>query len=521
LNVNVEEFHPRNQMQSNQQTTTTMKIDETKSKVSQENSKVVKTSQPNVKNTKVTKREIIQGIKSMEQQNIDLMATKHTLMTNANQDDEWNVIKKGKKVKVVRENEAEKKTIVIQDVKNDVNIETKNNDESTTKSSNIMSIQQSHENNMKKTTSSKVTATVVKKTKNKGKKKKPNLMLKQDGFEIIEPEFTKPSFISSTDAIHKNEEEDDDEEQETSNDESAEVIHDENLVLRNNDKSDECIKKEIAVEKSESVVAIAAIDTTDIVNIDSNNCFSTNMNVNDLTKAQDIKVDTLIDISDDDIRSSKALITEILKIPNNEEDSYEEEVKDIVEKKHIEKIETIYKMKNIVSPEVQVEIKPKLVEDSITTTATAAVDSFQDNDFFNDRSNIADLERDLIENLRQYDEDIEFKSPIINPLYDFPITSAVQKWLQAKQNESFDSLFHVQNLKKLCEIYNDVNDDDEDDETESEISEKEMKSETDSDYASDFHAKTNGNSPTCSNHAKSSRTCNKLIASKESFCALM
>jgi hypothetical protein len=505
-------------MQINPQTT--IRVDETKSKVNQENLKVVKTSQPNVKNSRVTKREIIQGIKSMEQQNIDLMATKHTLMTNANQDDEWNVIKKGKKVKVVRENEGEKKTIVVQDVKCDVNIETKNNDESKTKSSTIVSIQQNHESNIKKTSSSKVTATVVKKTKNKGKKKKTNLMVKQDGFEIIEPEFTKPSFSSSTDAIRNEEEVEDDEEPETSNDESAEVIHDENLVLRNNDKSDECIKKEIAVEKSESVVAISAIDVTDIVNIDLNDCVEKKdenqlqqkqlkMNVNDLTKAQDIEVDTVIDISDDDIRSSKALITEILKIPIEEEDSHDEE--------HIE-IETIYK-KNIVSPQVQGE-KPKLVENSITNT-TSTIDSFQDNDFFNDRSNIADLERDLIENLRQYDEDIDFKSPIINPLYDFPITSAVQKWLQAKQNESFDSLFHVQNLKKLCEIYNDVNDDDDDEETESEISEKEMKSETDSDYASDFHAKTNGNSPTCSNHAKSSRTCNKLIASKESFCALM
>lgn len=503
-------------MQVNPQTQTTIKNDDqAKSKVNQENSKVVKTSQANVKNSRVTKREIIQGIKSMEQQNIDLMATKHTQVTNANQDDEWNVIKKGKKVKVVRESEGEKKTIVVvQDVVNN-NIETKSNDESTT--TKLSSVQQNHENNNVKKSSLKVTATVVnKKTKNKGKKKKPNLMIKQDGFEIIEPEFTKPS-SSTIDETTRNEgeDEDDDEEPETSNDECAEVIHNENQVLRINDKSDECIKKEIAVEKSESVVAIAAAAVVDVVNIISNDCVA--IDVNDLTKAQDIEVvDTVIDISDDDIRSSKALITEILKIPK-EEDSHE-----IVDEKQEETI--IYKtQKNLMSPEVQVEKAPKKIvaDNSVTTSTTVDNNNFQDSDFFNDRSNIADLERDLIENLRQYDEDIEFKSPIINPLYDFPITSAVQKWLHAKQNESFDSLFHVQNLQKLCEIYNDVNDDDEDDETESEISEKEMKSETDSDYASDFHAKTNGNSPTCSNHAKSSRSCNKLIASKESFCALM
>lgn len=501
------------------QDTPQIKVDESnnvKSKiVSQESSKVAKASQATAKNARVTKREIIQGIKSMEQQNIDLMATKHTLMTNANQDVEWNVIKKGKKVKVVRDNEESSQSksspviVAVSTVKCDEPAVTKN-EEPIVKSTVVMSTQQ--ENATKK--SSKVVAS-SKKTKNKGKKKKPHLMVKQDGFEIIEPEFTKPSIES------RGEEEI---EPETSNDESEEIF-DENEVLRNNDKSDECIKQEIAVEKSdESVVVAASVDvvTNDEIKL-VEEILQQSKNVNDLTKAQDIEeVDTVIDISDDDIRSSKALITELLRIPSVDVD---EDKTVVLPQQEVKEI--IYKKETIKSPEVQYTPSTpqppiqKSVE--VVEAPTKPVDTFQDSDFFNDRSNIADLERDLIENLRQLDEDIDFKSPIINPLYDFPITSAVQKWLQAKQNESFENLFHVQNLQKLCEIYSDVNDevDDDDEETESDISEKEMKSETDSDYASDFHAKTSGNSPTCSNHAKASANRSKLIASKESFCALM
>ena len=120
------------------------------------------------------------------------------------------------------------------------------------------------------------------------------------------------------------------------------------------------------------------------------------------------------------------------------------------------------------------------------------------------KENVADLERDLKKNLKLLngDEDIQFKSPIINPLTDFPITNAIQKWLQTKQNESFDSLFHVQNFKKLHlnEDHNDDEDDvdDEDDDyegndteedTESEISDKPITD--DSDYASDIQVKAN------------------------------
>lgn len=120
------------------------------------------------------------------------------------------------------------------------------------------------------------------------------------------------------------------------------------------------------------------------------------------------------------------------------------------------------------------------------------------------KENVAELERDLKKNLRLLngDEDIQLKSPIINPLTDFPITNAIQKWLQTKQNESFDSLFHVQNFKKL-HLTEDGKDDDQEDEdddddydgddteedTESEISDKPITD--DSDYASDIQVKAN------------------------------
>jgi hypothetical protein len=125
-----------------------------------------------------------------------------------------------------------------------------------------------------------------------------------------------------------------------------------------------------------------------------------------------------------------------------------------------------------------------------------------------------------MENLKMLDDGIDIKSPIINPLYDFPITSAVQKWLQEKQCESFESLFRIENFKKLSELYDDCENDDD----ESDISDSPIKSEaTDSDYASDIQVKVNG-SPASSNakiDTKITSRCNNKIIVKESFCALM
>lgn len=520
MNAEVKEFYPQTKVAQNEEVPT--KVAETKPTV-----KVAKPSQmpAAVKPQKVTKREIMQGIKSMEQQNIDLMATKHTLITAASQDDdEWNVIMKGKKVKIVRdESSSPAKSAVVQDVKSvQTRVEVRNVVESMpvaavkATSPTALSTQTAAalDNVKKSSVNTKGTNNNSKKSKSKGKKKKPNLMAKQDGFEIIEPEFAKTSLIAD--------EIEDEHVLESSDIENETLVSDltinqvtENQVLltmiKDNEKSDECIKEVSAAVSEMKKSEIGKCEETDsqvqqekIINENSSN---------DLTKAQQEDIDTVIDISDEDICSSKVLLSLEKEIEHILDANADESSTSSVSTE-IETIVVIDKSPKV-QPEEQRPAEPANNEITLETI-----------EMFNDHVNIADLERDVIENLKQLgaDEDIELKCPIINPLYDFPITSAVQKWLQAKQNESFENLFHVQNLKKLSEIYDeDEDDDDEDEETESDISEKELKSETDSDYASDFHAKTNGNSPTCSNHAKVSvRSLNsKLIATKESFCALM
>lgn len=419
---------------------------------------------------RASKKEIIEGIKSMEQQNIDLMASKLQTLSSASRNDDWNVIKKGKKVKVVKSS-------------SDVPEEGKKDKDEETKIEAPKMQTAAISEPVKK--SPPVQQAKAKKSKNKSKKKKPHQLVKQDGFEIIEPEF---NHVPSNEVAETPQATPDLSDEETVV-ESEEIPTEaaisepevaEKLVLKDVETV-VAFEAEIVTEKAEEVSQVEAAEEQSPI-------------ANDLqTVAED---DTVIDISDEDICCKAAVPLELTSI---REDEQAVELVKVV--KPVEK--------EVPSPKPKVQRgKP----DALTIS-----DPFLDKEFFNDRSNIAMLERDLIENLRLLDDEIDIKSPIINPLFDFPITSAVQKWLQAKQNESFDSLFHVQNFKKLRELY----DDGEDDETTSDISEKELKSETDSDYASDIQAKANGASPTCSTHAKgSSSKCNKLIA-KESFCALM
>lgn len=443
----------------------------------------------------------------MEQQNIDLMASKRQTMTNASQDDEWNVIKKGKKVKVVKDIKMELTSSDVPDAKKDKTEEIKIE----LPKAEVVPAPEP----LKKSPPAPVK---TKKSKNKSKKKKSHLAVKQDGFEIIEPEFNQaPAADADEEASPEMSEEEE---------EIPEVV--ENVVLN---AVEEKIETVVAVEQeivAENVAQpeVAAPKAKDLVKVDD---------------------DDIIDISDEDICCKVNLALELASI--QEVEHMVEEKKEVEAKKLeiiVEKPETVDKkseiQENLDVQKVEAEAEVKVNQEDLQViqparktpeaepltqveepevqakkeTKTTLLDPFHDKDYFNDRTNIAALERDLMENLRLLDDDIELKSPIINPLHDFPITSAVQKWLQAKQHESFDSLFHVQNFKKLSELY----DDDEDAETESDISEKEVKSETDSDYASDFQAKANGGSPTCSTHAKASSKCNKLIA-KESFCALM
>lgn len=464
--------------------------------------------------TRVTKREIIEGIKSMEQQNIDLMATKQKPVTNASQDDEWNVIKKGKKVKVVRDIKLDVSSSDIREVKKDKVEEIKIEQPIVEEAASIPEP-------VKKPVQA---PTKLKKSKSKNKKKKSHLTLKQDGFEIIEPEFNKSSISNEV----ADEEISPDLSEDEATVESEEIPPEvtvsepqvpENVVLNEFEAIIESVEVEPEVVKEvEEEIAQMPEKSPEVVDLPQ-----------PIVKSTDDD-DAVIDISDEDICCKTSMPLEF-------------EVVEKAERVLEPKIQACTQVKapevQVKAPEIQVkaqEVQVKVEVQAPTQTKTKKepevqvhtpaalnkkpelkLDPFQDMDYFNDRTNIAALERDLMENLRMLDDEIDLKSPIINPLHDFPITSAVRKWLQAKQNESFDSLFHVQNLKKLSELY----DDDEEDETESDISEKEMKSETDSDYASDFHAKANGGSPTCSTHAKGSSKCNKLLLAKESFCALM
>jgi hypothetical protein len=584
LNVDVQEFYPRVQL-SDKEPETNVNCDAPSVNLERKDTttaplpkpkveapKVTKTSHPSKQTNRVSKKEIIEGIKSMEQQNIDLAATKPAAATNASQIDEWNVIKNGKKVKVVKDIKLE---LDVQDVKKDKVEEIKIEDVKVE----VTAVTAVLETAKKPT----LVQQKSKKSKTKNKKKKP-MMVKQNGFEIIEPEFNS---VKTEEIVDEETQELSDDEPEITESEVLNVDAElfENLVLNGEiengeNESEVAIEEEIIIKKVEEVTKEKTLE------------------VNDLPEAKKKVVfddDAVIDISDEDICSKVVIPVEMLV----EEAQEKIEVPKVVKKMEVEKkpevLKTledqivksevqavkkkldspeIIKTPDLLTPEVPlqqelatkpqpevqqtkkpelkleipksdvlrkqeipvVQSKPEVVkkqpesvkkqpelskkQSEATKTPEALPeipqDPFNDADFLNDRTNIAALERDLMENLRLLDDDFDLKSPIINPLYDFPITSAVRKWLQEKETESFDSLFHVQNLRKLSELYED---DDDEDETESDISEKEMKSETDSDYASDFQAKVNGNSPTCSTHAKGSK-CNKLIA-KESFCALM
>lgn len=534
LNVDVQEFYPRVHPSSNESDTNVncnpqaaaADLERTRTSPSPkpkvEAAKATKTSHTLKPSTgRVSKKELIEGIKSMEQQNIDLMATKHQTTKTANQDVEWNVIKNGKKVKVV------KMELSSSDLSQD-KIEEAKIEEPKVEFTPVPEV-------IKKSAPAPVKP---KKAKNKGgKKKKSHLMGKQDGFEIIEPEFNNPQ-SNGTELDEMTQELSEEDTVAQSPADEVEVV--ENLVLNDVETTEESVaivEQEISARKVESTLQAPE------------SCKENTPEVNDLRVIINnvSNEDAVIDISDedicrkvDDISFAISSFSEVEPVVGEIKQKEVQEKPEVQEKLEVQdKPEVQKKLEVDEKPQVQLklnvnckpaakitvdtkaEVEPKLEaqEDPEPETKT---ELFQDSDFFSDRTNIAALERDLMENLRLLDDDFDLKSPIINPLHDFPITSAVRKWLQAKNTESFDNLFHVQNFKKLSELYDDADEDD--DETDSNISEKEMKSETDSDYASDNHAKANGDSPSCSTHAKGSAEksskCNKLIA-KESFCALM
>lgn len=492
LNVDVQEFYPRVQLNDSEVKHTeadNKKCDATANVADLEQSQQLQQNVPktktdvqknNVNKTshttkssmgRATKKDIIDGIKSMEQQNINLVASskvqKASSAVNNTTDVEWNVIKKGKKVKVVKDSQNNVESI--EDKKEIVAVTTQE-EEVKVKEEEIKPILS--QENIKKISpisagSIANTAVKGKKSKSKNKKKKPHLMAKQDGFEIIEPEFGNNSTGKESEEIMN------------------EMSEEETIV--------EEIEIEIPANESEDVVDEVVIEEKPLIveeNVVKDEVFEVQVQeiikpVEQMPKAiiKDDDDDAIIDISDEEICRKTSIEIDF---------SIAQEIAKIEE-----------------PLEIKIEKEPSSVQED---------EIFNDISFFNDHKNIAELERDLMENLKLLDDGIDIKSPIINPLYDFPITSAVQKWLHAKQNESFDSLFRVENFKKLSELYDECDDD------ESDISDSPIKSETtDSDYASDIQLKLNG-SPASSNakiDTKITSKCNNKVIVKESFCALM
>lgn len=531
LNVDVQEFIPR--IQSVQETTETVcdasdlhqKEPSPKPKTIVElppSSKVTKSaSHP----SKPSKKEIIEGIKSMEQQNINLAATKIQKTVPINSDVEWNVIKKGKKVKIIKDTKA---NATVPEVKKDAVEEMKESEPTMVES--FVPLTES----LKKSPSAQIKA---KKPKNKNKKKKTShLTAKQDGFQIIEPEFGAASYETQSDETTDVHEVFDDDQNvtkleivETVITEMSSEMHSVKIdVIQEvresiieptveQDEAQELIKEEetkstVKVESYLNAQEFGALEVTHEAKLSiepeeikpeiaESQPVGTTESIEKIPEESLPTIDdddAIIDISDEDIcyqssipiEMAIALETEELKIAQSEEH--------------------IVKSNQATSSSLKLDIK-KAKSDPKEMPAT----SFQDEEYFKDCTNIAALERDLMENLKLLDDEIELKSPIINPLHDFPITKAVRKWLQDKESESFDSLFHVPNLKKLRELH-----DESDDDSSSDISDGPAKSDTDSDYASDVQLKGNGSPVSRTKVDAKTLKCNKLIA-KESFCALM
>lgn len=438
-------------------------------------------------NSRVSKKEIIEGIKLMEQQNINLISTSKCQLSNVKHDDDWNVIKNGKKIKVSRDTETGV-------AKDDVEEHAKTVVEGTVKKVSEESVVIKQQENKtaspekSKKTAASTNAKVNKKSKGKNKKKKNHFTGKQDGFEIIEPDFGNNSDVKAEEVITDDE---------TYADEStSNEIFSEDTTTINKNSTVECgttTDETVNIDKTVNECVVSAMDILEPVKEEDEVILLKEvLNVEVALKVVESKPDpddAVIDISDEDICNNSSIEIDL---------SIAQEIVDEIEKQVIITEEVDGKEFAANEPEI-----------------------FDELSFFENHKNIAELERDLMENLKVLDDGIDIKSPIINPLYDFPITSAVQKWLTEKQNESFESLFRLENFKKLSELYDDCENDDDD---KSDISDAPNKSETtDSDYASDIQVKING-SPASSNakiDTKLSSKCNNKIIVKESFCALM
>ncbi|CAO1340929.1 unnamed protein product [Diamesa serratosioi] len=491
-------------------------------------SKTIKHSSHNggKSSSKVTKKENIESIKQMEQQNIDLLAiSKLQTKPVVELDVEWNVIKKGKRIKIANKNgiidEAQKEMLKVEKIP----IET-------TKDTPIPEQTQNTDENSKesivKTKETKVALVNQKAKKSKTKNKKNKKLIcgsKLDGFEIIEPDFgAKLNGIQQKKDIYENgiDVSDDDitiseDINEISEEDIAELLKENAASMHlDDDKDAELIdilndlladddneiidiiqkkveehvnKRQVPILKNEK--SLAKVEAP-VVDVEAHNKIvgASNFNIEaTVPEIHAMKAKTAV------VNVSSAKNQEN-KIKNIEKSI--KQVKDSVKPDELKIEPAVYQngieeQKMVEVVEEVIEAKKVVPKQNITKERSPIFDYN-----YMVKENVANLERDFKKNLKLFngDEDIELKSPIINPLTDFPITNAIQKWLQTKQNESFDSLFHVQNFKKLHLTESDEADEDdyeadEDDEedTESETSDKPITD--DSDYASDIQVKTN------------------------------
>ncbi|CAO1335368.1 unnamed protein product [Diamesa hyperborea] len=535
--------------------------------------------------SRVTKKENIESIKQMEQQNIDLLALSK-LQTNPVKelDVEWNVIKKGKRIKVVNKHgvveEAQKEVVKLEKdsieiVKDTIIPEQAHNTDENSKESKVVT----------KEIITKPTAIIQKPKKSKAKNKKNKKLVcgsKLDGFEIIEPDFgVKVNGIQEKQELNENgiEESDDEstvpienglshdsDEDDTISDEIKEMSEEDIAELLNENAAPTHLDDEKDANLIETLNNLLADDDNEIIDIsDDDICpkmASPPPVLGKITESKKIKEETIIvkaekikeqvNLECEEIKSDVSERTSQITIPSvatPQSNKVKDSVKSVELKNEV--IPVVYqngiKEKKMVKVEEEIIVATKVTPKQKALKEESPVFDYN----YKIKENVADLERDLKKNLRLLngDEDIEFKSPIINPLTDFPITNAIQKWLQTKQNESFDSLFHVQNFKKLHLNEDDGDDeDDEDDDyegndteedTESEISDKPITD--DSDYASDIQVKANtdgandqaGPSSITSSNSKSNTVVNgkskkdvkvtKLNANmvKDKLCAIM
>lgn len=521
-----------------------------------------------VKAAKTTKKEIIESLKSMEQQNIDLMANNKMQQQLLNQQKqqqqqeiEWNVIRssKGKRIKFTNKHLNGNNEKIEQ---NEVAVETPVKSEET-------QIEKPKEESTQEEGSSQPKDSPIIVSKNLKKAKKPKnkknsskkvLMTgKLEGFEIIEPEFGVSTENKSADEPEIMQESDNEFEAENETEIVDQIeIETESVTLLTSDIAQEDNSEkvqnieEINVTKPEIAEPIVLPKTIP----NEYNAQVENSIVEELllkTRASPHE-DEIIDINDNDIRCSiiatepPQIVEEIEKIVRihsapktveenlsfivadlSESNDKDVEIKEISEKfveskvsiVPVEALETVIeeKLDVVEVTEEKIEKKMEMPLKAINKSASPPKEtviprgspkkdltstksrqkskekdpkdtkapkeksvnqkekrnSVKDKKDLKEKTpeipenhplldkenfkkeNIAELEREVAENLKMLDTDIEIKSPIImkNLITDFPITNAIKQWLNEKQNESFDKLFYVPNDPKIQnKIYN-------------------------------------------------------------------